>query len=481
LGVDGYGILSIAYMVLGYFSIFDLGLSRATVRFVAAHLSPDKIDKVPELVWTSLGLLVVVGCVVGALAAAFVPVAVTRFLKMPPSFVGEARASLFILCASMPIMLGNDAIRGVLEATQRFDLVNYVKVPGSICFYLLAALAIPFGVKVPAIVFILAMVRLATAGAYLALCFRTIPNLRGNFHFSWKVVRPLASFGGWVMVSNITGPIFANIERFLIASILSVGMLTYYSVPCDLVGKIAIFPASIAPALFPYFSYHGGRGGNEVSDVTSRSIKYLLLVMTPLTAMFIFFARDILRLWLGDQFAAQSAVVMQLVALLFFLNAFAYIPYSSVQALGRPDLKAILDLLMLPTYAVACWWLTHRMGINGSALAKLAVTTLDCIFLYLFAWKMKAFRLGDLVSGPLFRAGVAAGGLFLAVWLIHSLHVSLVMSALFLSLSFAGFAGAFWAMAVDEEDRAIALSLWQRLARTVKREEIGAATLGGCD
>jgi O-antigen/teichoic acid export membrane protein len=40
LGTDGYGILSIAFMVLGYFSIFDLGLSRATVKFVAEHLNP---------------------------------------------------------------------------------------------------------------------------------------------------------------------------------------------------------------------------------------------------------------------------------------------------------------------------------------------------------------------------------------------------------------------------------------------------------
>ncbi|MGD0458166.1 MAG: flippase [Terriglobia bacterium] len=478
LGVNGYGILSIAFMVLGYFSIFDLGLSRATVRFVAGHLSPDRIQKVPELVWTSLGLLVALGCIGGVLAAGFVPVALSHFFKMPASFVGEARTSLFILCASMPVMLGNDAIRGVLEATQRFDLVNYVKVPGSICFYLLAALAIPFGVKVPGIVFMLVLVRLATAGAYLALCFRTIPSLRDRFHFSWGVVRPLASFGGWVMVSNVAAPIFGNIERFLIASILSVGMLTYYSVPFDVVGKLVIFPASIAAPLFPYFSYHGGRGGTEVSDATSGSIKYLLLVMTPLTAVFIFFPREILQLWLGHQFAAQSAVVMQLVAIVFFLNAFAYIPYSSVQALGRPDLKAILDLLMLPTYVVACWWLTYRMGINGAALAKLAVTILDCSFLFLFAWKMKAFRLGDLVSGPLFRAGAAAGGLFLAVWLIHSLHVSLVMSVLFLSLSFAGYAGAFWVIAVDEEERAIASSLWHRLAATVRREEMGTSHSG---
>jgi O-antigen/teichoic acid export membrane protein len=471
LGVNGYGILSIAFMVLGYFSIFDLGLSRATVKFVAQNLSPDKIHKVPELVWTSLGLLVGLGCAGGILAAAFVPLAVTHFLKMPASFVGEARASLFVLCASMPVMLGNDALRGVLEATQRFDLVNYVKVPGSICFYLFAALAIPLGVKVSGIVLILVLVRLTTAALYLALCFRALPNLRGNFRFSREAIRPLASFGGWIMVSNITGPIGGNIERFLIASGLSVGMLTYYSVPFDLVGKIAIFPASIAPALFPYFSYHGEGKGNEVKDVTSRSIKYLLLVMAPVTAVFIFFAKDILQLWVGPQFAAQSTVVMQLVAILFFFNCFAYIPFTSVQALGRPELKAILDLVALPIYAVGCWWLMHRMGVNGAALAKLLVTVLDCTVLYIFAWRMKAFHVRDLMSGPLSRALVASAGLFAAVYFIHSLRVNLLLSSLLLIVCFCVYGVAFWSAAVDLEDRGTLMGFWRKAIFLIKREQ----------
>src|SRR5437879_4948795 len=106
LGTDGFGILSIAWMLLGYFSVFDLGLSRATTRLVAANLSPDKVDKVPGLVWTSLALLLALGSAAASLLAAFVPVAVTRFFKMPASFVGEARTSLFILCASLPLLLG---------------------------------------------------------------------------------------------------------------------------------------------------------------------------------------------------------------------------------------------------------------------------------------------------------------------------------------------------------------------------------------
>jgi O-antigen/teichoic acid export membrane protein len=477
LGENGYGILSIAFMVLGYFSIFDLGLSRATVKFVAQNLSPDKIHKVPELVWTSLGLLVGLGCAGGILAAAFVPLAVTHFLKMPASFVGEARTSLFILCASMPVMLGNDALRGVLEATQRFDLVNYVKVPASICFYLFAALAIPFGVRVSGIVLILVLVRFFTCFMYLAFCFRALPNLQANFGFSREAIRPLASFGGWIMVSNITGPIGGNIERFLIASGLSVGMLTYYSVPFDLVGKISIFPASIAPALFPYFSYHGEGTGNEVKDVTSRSIKYLLLVMAPVTAVFVFFAKDILQLWVGAQFAAQSTVVMQLVAVLFFFNCFAYIPFTSVQALGRPELKAILDLVALPIYAVGCWWLMHRMGLNGAALAKLLVTILDCSVLYFFAWRMKAFHVRDLISGPLFRALVASAGLFAAVYFIHSLRLNLVLSGLLLTVCFGVYAVAFWVVAVDQEDRGTLMGFWRKALFLMKGRQPGPAPL----
>src|SRR5450432_3686798 len=91
LGTDGYGILSIAYLVLGYFSIFDLGLSRATVKFVAEHLHPEEIHKVPGLVWTSLALLVGLGTLFGLTGALIVPALMTKFFKMPPNFIGDAR------------------------------------------------------------------------------------------------------------------------------------------------------------------------------------------------------------------------------------------------------------------------------------------------------------------------------------------------------------------------------------------------------
>jgi O-antigen/teichoic acid export membrane protein len=349
-------------------------------------------------------------------------------------------------------------LRGVLEAAQRFDLVNYVKVPGSICFYLLAALAIPLGIRVPGIVFLLVLVRLSTSFAYLTFCFRVFPDLRKGFHFSRAAIGPLSTFGGWIMVSNVTGPIFGWLERFLIASFLSVGMLTYYSVPFDLVSKIVIFPSALAPALFPYFSFHGSRG-NAASSATGQAVKYLLLVMTPATAFFVFFAKDILRIWLGPQFAANSTMVLQITAIMFFINAFAFVPYSSVQALGRPDLKAILDVVAIPIYTVCCWWLMRRLGINGAALAKLLMTILDTTFLFAFARRMNAFSLRDCVSGPLFRALMASGGLLLLAYFVELLHAGLVVSMVLLTGCFICYTATFWFTAINPEEKLTIMGL----------------------
>jgi O-antigen/teichoic acid export membrane protein len=462
LGTAEYGILSIAMMLLGYFNIFDLGLSRATVKFVAENLDSENIHKVPELIWTSLSLLVGLGIIGGTLAALFVPISVTHLFKMPLELIGQARIALFVLCASMPVMLGNNALRGVLEATQRFDLVNYVKVPSSVLFYLAAALAIPFGLHVGGIVSLLVGIRLVSTVAYLFLCFRTIPGLANDVRVSKASMGPLATFGGWIMVTNVTGPVFGYLERFMIASLVSVTMLTFYSAPYELVSKLLIFPMSVVPSLFPYFSYHGNRKTSEVSEVTSRTLKYLFLVLTPPTAVFIFFAKDIMRLWLGPQFAVQSTVVLQLTTLVFFVNAFAYVPFTSVQALGRPDLKAKLDLVALPTYCAVAWWFISHHGINGAAFAKLLITAADCALLYVFALKLRAFSPRDCVSGPLFRAIAVSGGLLVLVFGVSLLQVKLMFALPLILLCFVCYVLVFWMFAADGADRATIDALQKR-------------------
>ena len=58
-----FGILSIAATLLGCFSMFDLGLGRATTKYVAEYLNPDKVAHLPGLIYTSISIQLLLGVV----------------------------------------------------------------------------------------------------------------------------------------------------------------------------------------------------------------------------------------------------------------------------------------------------------------------------------------------------------------------------------------------------------------------------------
>ena len=53
LGTERFGVLTLIWLIVGYFSIFDLGLGRALTQLLADRLGRDDHDAIPPLVWTA--------------------------------------------------------------------------------------------------------------------------------------------------------------------------------------------------------------------------------------------------------------------------------------------------------------------------------------------------------------------------------------------------------------------------------------------
>lgn len=49
LGLDRFGLLSLAWVVIGYFSLFDVGIGRALTKLVAEKLGANEEHTVPPL------------------------------------------------------------------------------------------------------------------------------------------------------------------------------------------------------------------------------------------------------------------------------------------------------------------------------------------------------------------------------------------------------------------------------------------------
>lgn len=464
LGPERFGILSVAWVVLGYFSLFDLGLGRATTKFVAEYLGRGDVDRLSGLIWTSMTFHLLLGAVGGALLAAFVPLLVGRVLNIPAALAAEAKGTFFILAASVPIVLGTMTLRGALEAGQRFDLVNAVKVPASVLTLVIPASAAPLGLDLPAIAFLLVLTILAAALVYFVLCVRVFPSVKRAYSFNAQVLRPVFTFGGWVTVTNIVGPVLVYLDRFLIGSLLSMSAVAYYTAPYDVIIRLQVLSVSLAITLFPTFSALEAMGDRErLGRLYARSVKFIFLTLGPAIILLVLYADEALRFWLGDVFARESAPVLRLLGLGVFVNSLAHVPYTLLQGAGRPDIPAKFHLMELPFYAALAWVLIATWGITGAALAWTLRVVVDAVLLFVASWKV--FGLPQRVlaengfSGSLIS--VAALGVGLLPLTLQSWGP--VVQAMVAGVLVAGFAGGVWRYVLESVEKDAVLSMLKQL------------------
>lgn len=383
LGTERYGVLTIVWIVIGYFGLFDMGIGRATTKFVADFEARGE-KRLSPIILTSIFLLFVIGLAGGGIVVLATPWLV-GFLNIPADMITETTNAFYVLSASIPLVLGSIGARGALEAQQRFTVVNAIKIPASTLNYLAPLLMLPFTTNLQYIVMVMVAGRALTFGGYFWFSIRDEDTFHPAEYPLLKWARDLFGFGAWITVSNLISPIMVYMDRFILGGILTMTAVAYYTTPYDVVSRLLIVSGSFMGVMFPAFSVasHGDR--SEMSPLHRKSIRYLLLVLVPVVIFLIISGRPLLYYWIGGEFAANSTRVLQLLSVGILVNALAMVPYTALQAMGRPDITAKLHMVELPIYLALLWQLSLRFGIEGAALAWVIRVSLDGgLLLYFF-------------------------------------------------------------------------------------------------
>lgn len=382
LGPDRFGIITLSWVVVGYFGLFDLGLGRAVTQMVADRIGKRSFEEIPDLFWTALAVLSLLGASATVLFAALTPVIVTRLINIRSGMQAEAIHAFWILSITIPFVVVTTAMRGLLEAFQRFDYITYLRVPLGVLLYLGPVLVLPFTHSVVATVVVFLIARVLACAGHLALCFKVQPSIRHQIRVQKRIVPMLLKFGGWMTVSNVVSPLMVSMDRFFVAAVLSVSAVAYYAAPYEVVTKLLVIPGAIAGVLFPAFSTTFS-GGGDAKKTYVQSIKAILFVVAPVALIVAVFAEEGLQAWLGADFATNGAPVVKWLALGVLLNSIAHVPFALIQAAGKPEITAKIHLVELPVYAYLVTVLTMRFGITGAAMAWTARVVVDlCLLLW---------------------------------------------------------------------------------------------------
>jgi O-antigen/teichoic acid export membrane protein len=426
-------------------------------KLVADKLGANDEHSIPPLVWTSLLLMLLLGGLGGLITQAISPMLVHTGLKIPALLQGEALRSFSLLALSIPVVTITSGLRGILEAQQRFRALNLIRIPMSIFSFAGPLLVLPFSHSLVPVIAVLVAGRLAGLAAYLGACFYAMPALRHNFALDRSTIMPVMKFGGWMTVSNVISPMMAYLDRFLIGALLSVGAVAYYTAPFDMVTRLTIISGALVGVLFPAFALSFIQDPGRAGVLLSRSMKYVFLAIFPIALVIVTLAPEGLRLWLGPAFAQNSSGVLRWLAAGVFINSLAQIPFALIQGAGRPDITAKLHFIELPAYLAAVWYLTRRLGIEGTAIAWTARVAVDAMLLLLFSLRLIPHRPGLL---PKLATAVAGGVLALfgaALPATLAMKATYVLAALFAF----GLAGWYWGLGTGE--RVFLLSIRKKM------------------
>ncbi|GAB6042975.1 flippase [Endothiovibrio diazotrophicus] len=441
LGVERFGLLAMAWVVVGYFSVFDLGLGRALTKLAAEWLAtlegdPARPQRMAALIWTALSAMAALG-VAGALL--LLPCGewlVGAALNLPAPLRAEASAAFPLLVATVPLVILTTGLRGVLEGYHYFGLSNLLRVPTGLLLFLAPLAVLPFSDALPAAIAALLVARLIATAAHLAVVLWAVPETRLGFRFERAVLRRLAGFGGWMTVSNVVGPLMVYLDRFVIGAVATLAAVTFYVTPYEVVTRLLVIPAAVIGVLFPAFSAELASDRSRAARLYGRALDGVFLLLFPLTLGIAAFAPEGLALWLGGEFPQRSAGVVQWLALGVLLNGLANVPFALVQGAGRADLTARLHLLELPLYLPLLWTAVARWGIDGAAAAWTLRVAVDLLAMLALAGRvhregagegrraMVAALLAVLAWGALtsLESVGARGGLLLAALLAAAYH-----------------------------------------------------------
>lgn len=388
LGLERFGILSVIWLLIGYFSLFDFGLSRIITVKISELTTAEKNTEANLVFWTSMRLIAI-ATLIGAGSLMMVTFFKDHFQNLiSPKIFIETFSSLTVIALSLPAVTLTSGVKGALEADNKFLGLNIIQTLMGCCNFLVPLWVGHSTVDLFNIVLSLCVLRyffLIIYFVYLYRCSKWI----GKIEFlSMKDSIPLITSGGWYTVTNVVTPIMFYFDRFFLSALIPSSQLAFYTTPFEIVNKLLIIPSSVTRALFPILASQ-----SKISDykpVYKLSMKMIFVICGLTTLIGILLGYEALRLWIGIEFAQNSYMIFVILIIGFFMNALTWTPFNLIQAFQRPKVSALIIASELPFYCVLLFYLTKFYGLKGTALAWSLRNTVDFFVMTYYSQRIQA-------------------------------------------------------------------------------------------
>lgn len=381
LGTENFGIFTLIFALIGYASIFDVGITRSVIREIAMFRG--NVDEQHKIMSTASTVIILLGILAASLLI-FSTTAITSALNVTASNIFQVNQAIRILALIIPVFLLNQVWLSYLEGEEQFANINIQKCLSSSLLAILPTIFCLYEPSLISAVIGLALARVCSLIITFIVSRQVILSLKLRIYKD-TLIR-LISFGGWLALSNIISPLMVYFDRFIISHVMGASKVAFYTAPAEGVMRLINIPYALSRALFPKLSNVTDQ--NEKKRLRRLSYLLISIICIPVVIVSVLFAKLILTTWMGPAYGGEAVYVMQVLMIGFYFNSVAQIPFSTLQAEGRSKTTAMIHIVEIVPYLCLLFWCTHHMGVVGTAIAWSLRNVIDFFLLFFSSRKL---------------------------------------------------------------------------------------------
>ncbi len=386
IGPERFGFLALAWGLVGYAGVLDLGIGRAVTHRLASLRHSARPEDAVRIFRSGVRITQLAGAVGCVLFLAVASFGLHRFVNAESITPKEIFLAAVLVAFALPVQSISATYRGVNEAYGNFVGIGLLRIALGAATFGAPFLVSLFTVDLAWLVSTVLISRVGALGAYGILATRSLPVVPHSrkIHVDRTTMRGLFSFGGWYTVSTVLSPLLMQGDRFFIGMLISAAAVTSYVLPYEIVIQTLVIVGAVTTVLFPAIS---GAVATDLRKAKEIYRYWLLRVgfgMLAVTGTLAFVMPSLLDLWLGNRVSDEAAVVGRILCIGVLLNSVSAVTISYLHAHGWVKQTAIAHIIEIPFFLGALYWGVTTMGIIGAAVAWALRMLLDTMFLFSF-------------------------------------------------------------------------------------------------
>jgi O-antigen/teichoic acid export membrane protein len=368
IGLDRFGIWSLALVVLGTLTTLDAGISASLARFFAIYAARDGRADTGRLLLGALVLFTGLAVLLTTIAFPIVPPAVEA-LNIPAGLHDEAIMVLRWLPPLAGLGLMADAAAAVLQGNGQFRALAAAMLASSGAFALAVILLLDEGPSLDTLLVatalrygVLAVVSLALAAHRVTFRRPLLPS-RATWSELWR-------FSSRMQLSSLAGFVNSQLDALVIAAVLPVRYVGLYGIGMQAAAAARSVPLYAFAPLLTLFSRTFGEHGREAAAAEFERFenRWLPGVMGYglVAVAAIGFSVPI---WLGDDYHLAGLTAAILLAGYTVHVGLTGMRTCYVRAIGRPGLETRYSSVWMignAAITIPCALLAGMLGVVGA-------------------------------------------------------------------------------------------------------------------